>query len=141
MSTFRRGENYEIVIVDRVVSCRVWQRPDLSREEGAKCAEEKAQALSQLASYRMFSLLFDLSAAPHSWGPTTHEALCRILNTWDAAGRTVVIVVGPEPIQKLTVRRLIADACPKHGKLALDLETGLEMARTATRPGSSEQRS
>lgn len=137
MSAFRQGENYEIVIIERVVSCRVWQRPDLSREEGARCAEEKAEALHQLASYRMFSLLFDLSAAPASWGPATHEALSRIVHTWDSAGRTVVVVVGPEPLQKLTVRRLIADACPRHGKLALTPEIGLEMARAAVRATSS----
>jgi hypothetical protein len=86
------GRNFEIRTAGSVADCRVWRRPDLSREEGAKCADELCEALSALAtSTQVKALVLDLYEAPPA-GPLTQKAIERLMRAAEGAGRPVAVI-------------------------------------------------
>ena len=100
--------------------CEVWQRPDLSRAEGAQLAEAIAAHIQRLAPmYAGF--LFDLRRATPMWGPATDLAIGQMLAPWEALGKPAY-VVSKEAIQQIAMRRLIADQAPASGRLFDDLD-------------------
>ncbi len=122
---YAEGANYRIILEGGHVHCSVWLRPDLTREQGQACALDKIQHLVGLAARPRplaRALVFDLTGAPETWGPVTHEALGRIVRAWEAAARPVIVVSGPSAIRRLTLRRLVAEAARCHGVVVTTLD-------------------
>ena len=45
MAVYASGGNFEIMLTRGIAVCKVWMRPDVTREEGAKYAEQKVAIL------------------------------------------------------------------------------------------------
>ncbi len=78
MTLLGKGGNYEIMLVRGIAVCRIWKRPDVSREEGARYAEEMVRVMTETAlGVRTAgkAAILDMSQAPSSWGPSTEGSL------------------------------------------------------------------
>ncbi len=111
---------------DGIAVVQVWRRPDLSRDEGARCAQLIAGHMTRLAG-RARSCIFDLTRATTSWGPATHRALGEMLRVWEVAGKSIYIVQSDESIQRLLLRELQRKAAPRWGHLVDSYDFALEV--------------
>lgn len=128
------GANYEVEEhADGTATVRVWRRPDLSRDEGARCAEEIVGHMQRLAP-RTRGCLFDLTDATTVWGPATHASIAQMLGAWEAAQRPILIVPAEEAIQRITLRELLRGAAPRHGKLMPSRAAAIAALRKLGRP-------
>jgi hypothetical protein len=114
---FAEGLNYSIDLDDLTATCRVWSRPDLTSAQGAALAQEKVSLFQRLAQGPAAGMLFDLTQAPVVIGPKTQEALGEMMRAWQIAGKPIAVVVGPQSIQQLQLRRLLSEAAPDRGAL------------------------
>jgi hypothetical protein len=112
---YAEGLNYHIDLDGTRAICRVWSRPDLDSAQGAALAVEKISLFQRLAQGKAESLLFDLSEAPAVTGPKTQQALSEMLDAWQAAKKPIAVLSGPNSLQQLQLRRLLASAAPDHG--------------------------
>lgn len=122
MAVHATGGNYQVDLTKGIAVCKVWRRPDLSREEGAALAREKVSLLSQLAGgprSMAKALLLDMRTAPTSWGPTTQAALEEIFSAWEAAGRRLAVLVADDSLQLMMLRQSLDRVAPKQGRTFL----------------------
>jgi hypothetical protein len=110
---------------DRIAVVQVWRRPDLSRDEGARCAQLIADHMKRLAGSAR-SCIFDLTRATTSWGPATHRAIGEMLRVWEVAGKPLYIVQSDESIQRLLLRELQRKAAPRWGHLVDSFDFAME---------------
>src|SRR6185503_20481919 len=109
MMRIGEGGNYEIILHRGVAICRVWRRPDVSREEGARYAEEMVKTMTEAAAGMRSAgraAILDMSEAPTSWGPATEASLGRILAEWERSRRRIAVQMSSDPIQGLLIRRM-----------------------------------
>jgi len=116
------GDNYRVELDGGVALCRVWTRPDLDFETGARLAAQKVEICRRLAAGEARALLFDLRDAPKVTGPKTQKALELILGAWESAARPIAIIVSPASMQKLQLSRIAKDAAPNQCEVFLDLD-------------------
>lgn len=119
MAAYASGGNYQVELTKGIAVCKVWKRPDLSREEGAAMAQEKVLLLSRLAQgprSMAKALLLDLRLAPTAWGPMTQLALEEIFAAWEAAGRRLALLVADDSLQLMLLRQSLERAAPKQGR-------------------------
>ena len=109
---------------DGIGKVRVWRRPDLSRDEGARCAEQIADHMKHLAGCTR-ACIFDMTQATPTWGPVTHQALHNMLAPWEAAAKPIFIIHPDEAITRILLRELQRDAAPSCAKLVLCEEAAL----------------
>lgn len=143
MTELGRGGNFEIQLLRGVAICQVWKRPDVTREEGARYAEEMVRTMAEAAN-SMRSLvkaaILDLTLAPTSWGPATEASLSTILADWERSRRRIAVHMSSDPVQGLLVRRMCKDFAPVHGMAVLSreeaelwIEKGVAPTRAARR--------
>lgn len=111
---------------DGIAVVQVWRRPDLSRDEGARCAQLIAEHMKRLTG-KARGCIFDLTRATTSWGPATHRAIGEMLRLWEAAGKPLYIVQSEEPIQRLLLRELQRKAASRWGHLVDSYDFALEV--------------
>ncbi|HVZ31170.1 MAG TPA: hypothetical protein VG963_02015 [Polyangiaceae bacterium] len=121
-SIHARGDNYCIELDGGVARCRVWSRPDLDFETGARLAAEKVSVIRTLAAGLATSMLFDLRDAPKVTGPKTQHALAQILRCWEVAAKPIAVLVSPASMQKLQLTRIASDVAPVHAAIFVELE-------------------
>lgn len=121
-SIHARGDNYCIEIDGGVARCRVWSRPDLDFETGARLAAEKVSLVRTLAAGLASSMLFDLREAPKVTGPKTQYALAQILRCWEVAAKPIAVLVSSASMQKLQLTRIAGDVAPLHAAIFTELE-------------------
>lgn len=127
------GPNYTISIEGLSVAVlRVWQAPELTREEGARCAEQMAAQLLELSRTQR-GLVLDLRLATTTWGPRTQEALERMLRPWEERNKEVRVVASNEAIQAIAVKTLLKAAAPTRGQLASSMDEAVAGAGRAKR--------
>jgi hypothetical protein len=126
MSLVEEGDNYRIELDGGVAHCRVWSRPDLDFEAGARLAAKKVAICSSLATSAARGLLFDLRDAPKVTGPKTQKSIEQILAAWESAGRPIAVIVSPASLQRLQLSRLARDAAPRHAEIFVDLDLARE---------------
>ena len=103
------GRNYQILSDGPVVLCRVSARADLTMEEGAACAAEMLQYLSNRAKQEgVKGLVFDIRSGPRIAGPKTQDLLSELFRVWAAQSKRVGILVA-DPRQELQFQRLATD--------------------------------
>lgn len=119
-----KGSNFEIEESSGLVRCRVWRRPDLSREDGAKSADALAETLVQLAAdtTKARSFVLDLLDAPPA-GPLTQRSLERIMAACAAAKRRIAVVVSEDPLHLMQMRRIVGDHAREVGRVFSDRES------------------
>lgn len=116
------GDNYRVELDGRVALCRVWARPDLDFETGARLAAQKVEICRRLAAGEARALLFDLREAPKVTGPKTQKALELIIGVWESAARPIAIIVSPASLQKLQLSRIAKEAAPTQSEVFLDFD-------------------
>jgi hypothetical protein len=122
ITRYAEGLNYHIDLDGSRAICKVWSRPDLDSARGAALAVEKIAHFQRLARGDADSMLFDLSQAPPVTGPKTQKALSDMLDSWQNAKKPIALVAGPQSIQQLQLRRLLATAAPDTGALFTSLD-------------------
>jgi hypothetical protein len=101
-------ENHRVERRAGAVVVTVWRRPDLSREEGARLAEQlQGTLVEEAARGEATRLVMDLTNAYSVWGPRTHQALVTMIGAW--RGRTIVLVA-PEAITRITLKQVCKTA-------------------------------
>jgi hypothetical protein len=128
MSFFAEGENYRITLDNGVAVCRVWKRPDLTREQGAQCAAEKVlrfEKLTSLPSVEAAGLVLDMRDAPEAWGPSTNRSIAEMLGVWQRAGRRVAVLVSGDALQSIAMEKVCREASPICGKVVTTWADGL----------------
>ena len=119
------GANFAVEVgADGIGRVHVWRRPDLSRDEGAHCAQQLAEHMQRLASETR-ACIFDMTRAAPTWGPVTHQALLRMLAPWEAAAKPIYIIIPEEAITRILLRELQREAAPTRGKLVTSEEAAL----------------
>lgn len=129
MTRWAEGGNYRIELERGVVVCKVWSRPDVDRETGARYAEEKVaifENLLEMSGSVSGACLLDAREAPTNWGPTTHAALARSVELWERARRKIAIVASDDPLQILLFRQLVKEWAPRYGRVFTDFDRALE---------------
>lgn len=119
---FAEGLNYSIDLDGATAICRVWSRPDLDSNQGAALAVEKISHFKSLAQGQAQGMLFDLTQAPAVTGPKTQQALGEMLTAFQAAGKPIALVTGPQSIQQLQLRRLVSTFAAANGALFTSLD-------------------
>ena len=74
---YAEGGNYCMTLGEGVAECRVWRRPDVSREVGAAYAREMLATFQRVArepALRVRGAVMDLREATLTWGPVTDAA-------------------------------------------------------------------
>lgn len=125
---YAAGGNYRVNIERRVAVCHVMKRADVTREMGAGFAREKIAIFQQLAKEpvtHVCGVVLDLSAAPTSWGPTTHAALIAMLACIARVRRRVAIVPAEDDCQKLQVWSLLAESVTLDGQMFQSVDAGI----------------
>src|SRR4030095_12881107 len=110
--------NYQFEIADTIATCRVWRRPDLDSNAGARCAQETIghfRALALAGPTVARAIILAVSDAPAVAGPRTLQAIGPLLEAWELVKRPVAVVIGPAPIQALQFRRLIVEYAASSG--------------------------
>jgi hypothetical protein len=138
MPVYASGGNYQIDLVKGIVVCRVWKRPEITREEGARFAEEKVEILTRLAEgprAMAKALLFDLRQAPASWGPITQAALDKIFVAWEVAGRRLGVLLADEPLQMMLIKQSFKQTAPTFGQIfTVELEAEIYCTGRSLQP-------
>lgn len=120
MVTFATGGNFEITLTHGIAVCRIWMRPDVTREQGAAFAQQKIALLSDLSRRPRLvakGLLLDMRQAPPKWGPITQSALDQIFAAWETAGRHIAVLACADPIQTMILRQTFKLAAPTCGRI------------------------
>jgi hypothetical protein len=136
LKVYAEGGNYRFEIDDRLVTCRVWSRPDVDRLAGAAFANEKVEHFDRLTALPraiVVACLFDLREAPKSWGPITQSALERSVALWERAGRRIAVVTSDDALQLFHLRLLLSTHAPTQSKLftnVLEARAWLEPERS-----------
>ena len=138
MSSIAEGDNYEISMDEHgVVVCRVWRRPDLDHDAGARCAEEMLERIRDLAlSSEATGFVYDLREAPPVAGPRTQAAIVGIVALWVEGGRRVAIAVGDASLRKLQMQRLVSEAATQEAAVFDEPDEALRWVRKPDRQPS-----
>jgi hypothetical protein len=133
---YESGGNFEIAIERGVATCRVWSRPDLSREDGARLALRNVEAFQRLAGEAVTSVgavVLDLRQAPSSWGSVTQSCLERMMAIMETAHRAIAVVCENE-LQREQMRRIQKTHAKSQGMLFDSLDDA-EAWALGRRPG------
>jgi hypothetical protein len=114
---------------DGIAIVRVWRRPDLSRDEGARCAILIAGHMQRLARSSR-GCIFDLTGATTSWGPETNQAVGDMLAAWEAVAKLIYIVPANEAIQRILLLELQRARAPRYSKLAPTRDAAVALLTT-----------
>lgn len=136
---YESGGNFEIAIERGVATCRVWSRPDASREDGARFALHNVEAFQRLAGEGVAAvgaMVLDLRQAPSSWGSVTQSCLERMMAIMESAHRAIAVVCDNE-IQREQMRRIQKIHARSQGMLFDSLDDA-EAWALARRPGPRE---
>jgi hypothetical protein len=138
-----KGGNYEIHLKRGVALCRVWKRPDVSREEGARYAEEMVRTMAETAAGSRAAgkaAILDMSEAPTSWGPATEASLGQILTDWERSRRRIAVQMSDDPIQGLLIRRMCKAHAPAFGMAVSSLEEATVWIEKGVPPARGSRR-
>lgn len=128
---YASGANYKIEVIDDLVRWSVWSRPDLTTQEGARCAEDQAGHASTLAVGPAHGMMFDVSGAPSVMGPRTQAAIVATMAPWERGRKPVAIVISENALQRLQWERIVRESLPKSGRIFTAVPPALHWLATA----------
>jgi len=120
MQLLARGSNFEITAQGETVRCRVMNAPDITPEEGARCAALihdtlASQVLTKRSPYS--ALVFDVQLGPAVFGPKTRASLEELFRAAERAGKLLAVRVGEAAIQRLQFSSLCRECAPTQAAL------------------------
>jgi hypothetical protein len=113
------GGNFEVELERGIAICRIWARPDLDREEGARLALQNVEAFNRLASEPatlVRAVVLDLTRAPSMWGSITQSCLERMVAILESSRRPLA-VLSQDAMQSQQMQRILRVYAPLHGRL------------------------
>lgn len=116
MPVVAEGDNFSITVDGDRSSIRVWSRPDLTAEEGARAARQIALVFSGLLS-KVRTLLIDLREAPTVGGPASLESLGEFARACERARIRIAVLVSDGALQHLQVNRIAKDCAPEMARV------------------------
>lgn len=114
------GDMFAITVDGPRAHIRIWRRPDLDSETGAKNAARIAEEASKLAGKGVRAVLLDVSDAPAVAGPKSIASISAMMSAWTAARMRVAILVSDDPIKLLQFRRVVTEHAPKGSPVLID---------------------
>ena len=122
---YASGGHFIVELEGPIAICRMWSRPDVDREEGARFDLAEVEAFKRLVAEpaaTVASSVLDMTRAPASWGPVTQSCLERMVAMFETAGRRVAVVVSADPSQRLQMEHIVHCYAPTQGRLFDDLD-------------------
>lgn len=137
VTSFASGANYSVDLDEEVAIVKVWKRPDLSFDEGARLAAEIAAHLTAIVEGHVEgirAIVLDLRTAHELIGKKTRDAIGEVLLRAEGRNVRFAIVIG-SPTQAVLVERVTKDAGrpPGYVLLSRDYDDACSWAAEATR--------
>lgn len=113
------GGNFEVELEKGIAVCRIWARPDVDREEGARLALQNVEAFKRLAAEQasmVRAVLLDLTRAPAMWGSITQSCLERMVAQLESSRRGLA-VFSQDVMQSQQLQRILRVYAPLYGRL------------------------
>ena len=115
------GDMFSITVDGPRAEIRIWRRPDLDSETGAKNAARIAEEGARLPARGVRAVLLDVSDAPSVAGPKSIASMGALMAAWAAARMRIVILVGPDDALKaLQFTRAVTENAPRDARVVKD---------------------
>ena len=114
------GDMFSITVDGPRCEIRIWRRPELDSETGARNAARISEEAAKLAARGVRAVLLDVRDAPAVAGPKTVESLSTMMAGWAAANIRVAILVSDDPIKKLQFNRVVTENAPRGARVLTD---------------------
>ena len=123
MEVLARGANFEITAERGIVRLTVVNRPEVDREEGARCAQLMHDTLASRvllvrSPYR--ALVLDVRQGPEVFGPKTRASLEELFRAAESARKRTAVRPGTSPIRRLQFASLCRECAPRQAKIVDD---------------------
>jgi hypothetical protein len=123
MELLARGANFEITAEAGIVRLTVVNRPEVDRDEGARCAQLMHDTLASRvlltrSPYR--GLVFDVREGPEVFGPKTRASLEELFRAAESSRKRTAVRPGTSPIRRLQFASLCRECAPRHAKIVDD---------------------
>lgn len=115
---------------------RIWRRPDLDSETGAKNAAWLAEEGRKLPARGVRVVSLDMRDAPGVAGPKSIASMSSMMAAWAAARlRVAILVVDDDAIKVLQLRRVVTEHAPKDARVFTSPDAAAEwLAERPSRP-------
>jgi hypothetical protein len=115
------GEMFTISIEGPRAEIRIFRRPDLDSETGAKNAARISEEAGRLAGRGVRAVLLDLRDAPAIAGPKSVASMGAMMAGFAAAHMRVAILVPPDDAMKvLQFSRVVTEHAPRDARVIKD---------------------
>jgi len=123
MEVLARGANFEITAERGIVRLTVINRPEVDRDEGARCAQLMHDTLTSKvllvrSPYRGF--VFDVRQGPEVFGPKTRASLEELFRAAETSRKRTAVRPGSSPIRRLQFASLCREWAPRQAKIVDD---------------------
>ena len=121
MPTTITGDMFSITVDGPRAEIRIWRRPDLDSETGAKNAARIAEEAARLPARGVRAVLLDVRDAPSIAGPKSIASMGALMAAWAAARLRIVILVAPDDALKtLQFTRAATENAPRDARVMKD---------------------
>jgi hypothetical protein len=123
MELLARGANFEITADAGIVRLTVINRPEVDRDEGARCAQLMHDTLASrvlLARSPYRCLVVDVRQGPEVFGPKTRASLEELFRAAESSRKRTAVRPGTSPIRRLQFASLCRECAPRHAKIVDD---------------------
>lgn len=115
------GDMFSFTVDGPRCEIKIWRRPDLDSETGARNAARISEEAGKLAGRGVRAVLLDVREAPSVAGPKSVASLGAMMAGWSAANMRVAILLSSEdPIKKLQFNRVVTENAPRGARVLTD---------------------
>lgn len=114
------GEMFSITVDGSRAEIRIWRRPDLDSDAGAKNAARLHEEAMKLGARGVRAVLLDVKDAPAVAGPKTVASLSAMMAAWASARIRIAILVDADPIKTLQFKRVMTENAPREARVLTD---------------------
>ena len=123
MEVLARGAIFEITAEGGIVRLSVINKPEVDREEGARCAQLMHDTLTSRvllvrSPYR--GLVIDVRQGPEVFGPKTRASLEELFRAAESSRKRTAVRPGTSPIRRLQFASLCRECAPRQAKIVDD---------------------
>ena len=119
-ATTVNGDMFAITVDGPHAEIRIWRRPDIDFETGAKNAATISEEGMKLPTRGVRRVFLDVHQAPAVAGPKTLASMGALIVAWAAARTRIAVLVSEDPIMGLQYRRLANENAPKDSRVFTD---------------------
>ena len=123
MEVLASGANFEITAERGVVRLTVINRPEVDRDEGARCAQLMHETLTSrvlIGRSPYKALVIDVRQGPEVFGPKTRASLEELFRAAESSRKRTAVRPGTSPIRRLQFASLCRECAPRQAKIVDD---------------------